>query len=77
LTLTADVGREERGKDFNAHLATNPTRGVPIGTEDTDALRDEEGEMDSRKRGSDASYADDMKGKEQLKKIGFSPCLII
>ena len=29
--------------------------------------------MDPRKRGSDASYADDMNGKEQLKKIGFFP----
>jgi hypothetical protein len=27
----------------------------------------------SRKRGYDASYADDMKGKEQLKKVGSSP----
>jgi hypothetical protein len=70
LTLTTAVGREERGKDFNAHLATNPTTGVIIGADDIDALRDEEEEMDPRKRGSDASYADDMNGKEQLKKIG-------
>jgi hypothetical protein len=63
LTLTAAVGREERGKDFNAHLATNPTTGVSIGANDTNALRDEEGEMDPRKRRSDVSYADDMKGK--------------
>lgn len=57
---------EERGKEFNAHLATNPTTGEPIGTDDIDALRDEEGEMDPRRRGSDASYADDMKGEEQI-----------
>ncbi|CAO3681582.1 unnamed protein product [Umbelopsis vinacea] len=70
VIIISDVGREKRGKDFHAHLATNPPTGVPIDVEDIDALRDEEGEMDPRKRGSDASYADDMNGKEQLKKIG-------
>jgi hypothetical protein len=50
---------------------------VIIDAKDIDALRDEEREMGPRKRGSDTSHTDDMKGKEQLKKIGFSPCLII
>jgi hypothetical protein len=48
---------------------------VIIDAKDIDALRDEEREMGPRKRGSDTSHTDDMKGKEQLKKIGFSPCL--
>jgi hypothetical protein len=57
---------EERGKDFNAHLVTNPTTGEAIGEDDINAVRSEEGQEGHEERNSDVSYTDDDKRVEQL-----------
>jgi hypothetical protein len=61
------VGKEERGKDFNAHLVTHPTTGEPIGADDIDAVRTEEGSGSGagERRQSDQSYTDE-KHDEQI-----------
>jgi hypothetical protein len=58
---------EERGKDFNAHLVTNPTTGEAIGEDDIAAVHNEEGQEDGHEeRTSDISYTDEDKRVEQI-----------
>ncbi|CAM0139881.1 Carboxylic acid transporter [Umbelopsis sp. WA50703] len=67
VIISTAVGKEERGKDFNAHLVTHPTTGEPIGADDIDAVRTEEGSGSGagERRQSDQSYTDE-KHDEQI-----------
>ncbi|KAI9285586.1 major facilitator superfamily domain-containing protein [Umbelopsis sp. AD052] len=68
VIITTAVGMEERGKDFNAHLVTNPTTGEAIGEDDIDAVHEEEGQegVGHKERSSSDSYTDEDKRVEQI-----------